>query len=63
MRRFVAIPSEATRVTQTNLDGSGRPLITLDGAATGVTLAVVKGFGGSPSGAPIRYAQPLLKLR
>jgi len=27
----------------------------------GVTFAIVRGFGGSNFGVPIRYAEPLLK--
>jgi len=46
---------------QTTSGGSGGPLINLDGEVIGVTFAVVKGFGGSNFGVPIRYAQPLLK--
>jgi len=46
---------------QTTSGGSGGPLINRDGQVIGVTFAVVKGFGGSNFGVPIRYAQPLLK--
>ncbi|MGH9675854.1 MAG: trypsin-like peptidase domain-containing protein [Candidatus Acidiferrum sp.] len=46
---------------QTTSGGSGGPLINRDGEVIGVTFAVVKGFGGSNFGVPIRYAQPLLK--
>jgi DNA-binding response OmpR family regulator len=46
---------------QTTSGGSGGPLINRDGDVIGVTFAVVKGFGGSNFGVPIRYAQPLLK--
>jgi DNA-binding response OmpR family regulator len=48
---------------QTTSGGSGGPLINRDGEVIGVTFAVVKGFGGSNFGVPIRYAQPLLKLQ
>jgi serine protease Do len=48
---------------QTTSGGSGGPLINRDGEVIGVTFAVVKGFGGSNFGVPIRYAQPLLKAR
>lgn len=46
---------------QTTSGGSGGPLINKDGQVIGVTFAVVRGFGGSNFGVPIRYAQPLLK--
>ena len=46
---------------QTTSGGSGGPLINRDGEVIGVTFAVVKGFGGSNFGVPIRFASPLLK--
>jgi DNA-binding response OmpR family regulator len=46
---------------QTTSGGSGGPLFNRDGEVVGVTFAVVKGFGGSNFGVPIRFAQPLLK--
>lgn len=46
---------------QTTSGGSGGPLINKEGQVIGVTFAVVRGFGGSNFGVPIRYAQPLLK--
>jgi DNA-binding response OmpR family regulator len=46
---------------QTTSGGSGGPLFIRDGAVIGVTFAVVRGFGGSNFGVPIRYALPLLK--
>ena len=48
---------------QTTSGGSGGPLINRDGSVIGVTFAVVKGFGGSNFGVPIRFAQPLLKAK
>jgi DNA-binding response OmpR family regulator len=46
---------------QTTSGGSGGPLINRDGQVIGVTFAVVKGFGGSNFGVPIRYAQRLIE--
>ncbi len=46
---------------QTTSGGSGGPLINQSGQVVGVTYAVVRGFGGSNFGVPIRYAEPLLK--
>jgi len=48
---------------QTTSGGSGGPLINREGGVIGVTFAVVKGFGGSNFGVPIRFAQPLLKTQ
>jgi DNA-binding response OmpR family regulator/S1-C subfamily serine protease len=46
---------------QTTSGGSGGPLINQAGEVVGVTYAIVRGFGGSNFGVPIRYAEPLLK--
>ncbi len=46
---------------QTTSGGSGGPLMNKDGRVIGVTFAVVRGFGGSNFGVPIRYAEPMLK--
>jgi DNA-binding response OmpR family regulator/S1-C subfamily serine protease len=46
---------------QTTNGGSGGPLINRDGEVIGVTFAVVKDFGGSNFGVPIRFAVPMLK--
>jgi DNA-binding response OmpR family regulator len=46
---------------QTTSGGSGGPLLNREGGVIGVTFAVVRGFGGSNFGVPIRYASPLLK--
>jgi DNA-binding response OmpR family regulator/S1-C subfamily serine protease len=46
---------------QTTSGGSGGPLLNRQGGVIGVTFAVVRGFGGSNFGVPIRYASPLLK--
>jgi len=45
---------------QTTSGGSGGPLFNREGKVVGVTYAVVKGFGGSNFGVPIRFALPLL---
>ncbi|HWZ98068.1 MAG TPA: trypsin-like peptidase domain-containing protein [Candidatus Dormibacteraeota bacterium] len=46
---------------QTTSGGSGGPLMNKDGRVIGVTFAVVRGFGGSNFGVPIRFAEPMLK--
>ena len=46
---------------QTTSGGSGGPLLNQQGGVIGVTFAIVKGFGGSNFGVPIRYALPLVK--
>jgi len=46
---------------QTTSGGSGGPLLNGRGGVIGVTFAVVRGFGGSNFGVPIRFATPLLK--
>lgn len=45
---------------QTTSGGSGGPLFNQHGKVIGVTVAVLKGFGGSNFGIPIRFSQPLL---
>jgi S1-C subfamily serine protease len=55
------LPDKIVYDAQTTSGGSGGPLINRDGEVIGVTFGVVKGFGGSNFGVPIRYAQPLLK--
>lgn len=55
------LPDKIVYDAQTTSGGSGGPLINRDGDVIGVTFAVVRGFGGSNFGVPIRYAQPLLK--
>jgi DNA-binding response OmpR family regulator/S1-C subfamily serine protease len=45
---------------QTTSGGSGGPLFNDRGKVIGVTYAVLRGFGGSNFGIPIRLAQPLL---
>jgi len=46
---------------QTTSGGSGGPLFNDQGKVIGVNFAILKGFGGSNFGIPIRYADPLLK--
>jgi DNA-binding response OmpR family regulator/S1-C subfamily serine protease len=55
------LPDKIVYDAQTTSGGSGGPLINQNGEVIGVTFAVVRGFGGSNFGVPIRYAQPLLK--
>jgi serine protease Do len=55
------LPDKIVYDAQTTSGGSGGPLINRDGSVIGVTFAVVRGFGGSNFGVPIRYAEPLLK--
>lgn len=45
---------------QTTSGGSGGPLFNQQGHVIGVTFAVLKGFGGSNFGIPIRFSEPLL---
>jgi len=45
---------------QNTSGGSGGPLINQEGQVIGVTFAVVRNFGGSNFGVPIRFAQALL---
>jgi len=55
------LPDKIVYDAQTTSGGSGGPLFNREGEVIGVTFAVVKGFGGSNFGVPIRFAQPLLK--
>ncbi|MFZ0433255.1 MAG: trypsin-like peptidase domain-containing protein [Candidatus Acidiferrales bacterium] len=45
---------------QTTSGGSGGPLINHQGKVIGVTFAILKGFGGSNFGIPIKFAKSLL---
>lgn len=45
---------------QTTSGGSGGPVFNQQGKVIGVTYAILKGFGGSNFGIPIRFSQPLL---
>jgi len=55
------LPDKIVYDAQTTSGGSGGPLLNGQGGVIGVTFAVVKGFGGSNFGVPIRFASPLLK--
>jgi DNA-binding response OmpR family regulator/S1-C subfamily serine protease len=46
---------------QTTSGGSGGPVFNAQGKVIGVNFAVIRGFGGSNFGIPIRFAEPLLK--
>jgi len=55
------LPDKIVYDAQTTSGGSGGPLLNPRGGVIGVTFAIVKGFGGSNFGVPIRFAAPLLK--
>jgi DNA-binding response OmpR family regulator/S1-C subfamily serine protease len=55
------LPDKIVYDAQTTSGGSGGPLLNRQGGVIGVTFAVVRGFGGSNFGVPIRFAVPLLK--
>ena len=55
------LPDKIVYDAQTTSGGSGGPLLNSHGGVIGVTFAVVRGFGGSNFGVPIRFAIPLLK--
>ena len=55
------LPDKIVYDAQTTSGGSGGPLLVRNGEVIGVTFAIVRGFGGSNFGVPIRFAQPLLK--
>ncbi len=55
------LPDKIVFDAQTTSGGSGGPLFDREGKVIGVTYAVLKGFGGSNFGIPIRFSQPLLK--
>jgi len=54
------LPDKIVFDAQTTSGGSGGPLFNRDGKVIGVTFAVLKGFGGSNFGIPIRFSEPLL---
>src|SRR5277367_1969385 len=55
------LPDKIVFDAQTTSGGSGGPLFNREGKVVGVTVAILKGFGGSNFGIPIRFSQPLLK--
>jgi len=54
------LPDKIVFDAQTTSGGSGGPLFNRDGKVIGVTVAILKGFGGSNFGIPIRFSEPLL---
>ena len=54
------LPDKIVYDAQTTSGGSGGPLLDDSGGVIGVTFAIVRGFGGSNFGVPIRFATPLL---
>jgi S1-C subfamily serine protease len=54
------LPDKIVFDAQTTVGGSGGPLFNRQGKVIGVTYAVLKGFGGSNFGIPIRFSEPLL---
>ena len=54
------LPDKIVFDAQTTSGGSGGPLFNREGKVIGVTYAVLKGFGGSNFGIPIRFIEPLL---
>jgi DNA-binding response OmpR family regulator/S1-C subfamily serine protease len=54
------LPDKIVFDAQTTSGGSGGPLFNHQGKVIGVTYAILKGFGGSNFGIPIRFSEPLL---
>lgn len=54
------LPDKIVFDAQTTSGGSGGPLFNQQGKVIGVTYAVLKGFGGSNFGIPIRFSDALL---
>lgn len=54
------LPDKIVFDAQTTSGGSGGPVFNKQGRVIGVTYAVLRGFGGSNFGIPIRFSQPLL---
>lgn len=55
------LPDKIVFDAQTTSGGSGGPLFNDEGKVIGVTVAVLRGFGGSNFGIPIKLSTPLLK--
>jgi DNA-binding response OmpR family regulator/S1-C subfamily serine protease len=55
------LPDKIVFDAQTTSGGSGGPLFNRQGKVIGVTYAVLKGFGGSNFGIPIKFTEPLLE--
>jgi S1-C subfamily serine protease len=55
------LPDKIVFDAQTSSGGSGGPLFNRQGKVIGVTYAVLKGFGGSNFGIPIKFTEPLLE--
>lgn len=55
------LPDKIVYDAQTTSGGSGGPLFNAQGRVIGVNFAVVRGFGGSNFGIPVRYAESLLR--
>ena len=55
------LPDKIVYDAQMTSGGSGGPILNSQGGVIGITFAVVRGFGGSNFGVPVRYATPLLK--
>jgi DNA-binding response OmpR family regulator/S1-C subfamily serine protease len=54
------LPDKIVFDAQTTSGGSGGPLFNRQGKVIGITFAILKGFGGSNFGIPIRFSEPLL---
>lgn len=54
------LPDKIVFDAQTTNGGSGGPLFNRKGKVIGVTYAVLRGFGGSNFGIPIKFSRPLL---
>lgn len=55
------LPDKLVFDAQTTSGGSGGPVFNQNGKVIGVTFAILKGFGGSNFGIPIRFSEPLLQ--